>query len=120
MPRHPSRGPVHRRYRQVLLPNAGRNRVGRYLDAQPGIHLPWACAPCHTPGMAFKVYRNELERFEEYGDEDRFEISEGGVLKIHRQDGTNLYITPGLWASLEETPAPSPGPIVSPDREDKS
>lgn len=57
------------------------------------------------PDMAFKVYGPE--RDEEFGDNDSFKIIEGGVLKISRQDGTNRYITPGLWASIEEKPAAS-------------
>jgi hypothetical protein len=34
--------------------------------------------------MSFKVYRNESDPFEQFGDDDRFDIIEGGVLKIHR------------------------------------
>lgn len=68
------------------------------------------------PDMAFKVYRNNAtDDFEEYGDEESFEVSSGGVLKITRRHGTNRYITPGLWASIDETPAPSvyASPIVA-------
>jgi hypothetical protein len=57
--------------------------------------------------MAFKVYRNGQQPFKEYGDEDRFEIIAGGVLKIIRQDGTSRYINPAVWASIDETPASS-------------
>ena len=57
--------------------------------------------------MAFKVFRHGQTPFQEFGDEDRFEILEGGVLKIRRQHGTNLYLNAALWASIEEIPAPS-------------
>ncbi|MDA4103521.1 hypothetical protein [Mycolicibacterium monacense] len=57
--------------------------------------------------MAFKVYRDSAEPFQEYGDDDRFEIIEGGVLKIHRKDGTTVYINATLWASVEESPRSS-------------
>jgi hypothetical protein len=63
--------------------------------------------PCQTRSMAFKVYRHGQTPVQQFGDEDRFEILEGGVLKIRRQHGTNLYINAALWASIEETPAPS-------------
>ena len=55
----------------------------------------------------FKVYRNESDPFEQFGDYDRFDIIEGGVLKIHRQDGTITYINPASWASIDDSPAPS-------------
>ena len=54
--------------------------------------------------MAFKVFRNGQEPAEEFGDKDRLEIIEGGVLKIRRQDGTNRYINPACWVSINETP----------------
>ena len=57
--------------------------------------------------MSFKVYRNESDPFEQFGDDDRFDIIEGGVLKIHRQDGTITYINPASWASIDDSPAPS-------------
>ena len=60
--------------------------------------------------MAFKVNRNGPEAPMEFGDKDKFEIVAGGVLKIRRADGANLYINPGMWASIEETPSPSAGP----------
>ena len=61
--------------------------------------------------MAFKVNRNGgPEPAMEFGDKDKFEIIDGGVLKIRRADRTNLYINPGTWASIEETPSPSAGP----------
>jgi hypothetical protein len=59
--------------------------------------------------MAFKVNR-EPEPTLSFGDKDKFEIIDGGVLKIRRANGTNLYINPGMWASIEETPSPSAGP----------
>ena len=37
--------------------------------------------------MSFKVYRNESDPFEQFGDDDRFDIIEGGVLKIHIGSG---------------------------------
>ena len=52
--------------------------------------------------MSFKVYRNESDPFEQFGDDDRFDIIEGGVLKIHRQDGTITYINPASWVSIDE------------------
>src|SRR6185312_2403588 len=58
--------------------------------------------------MSFKVYRNESDPFEQFGDDDRFDIIEGGVLKIHRQDGTITYINPASWASIDDSPATSP------------
>jgi hypothetical protein len=61
-------------------------------------------------GMAFKVNRNSPEPAMEFGDEDKFEIVAGGVLKIRRANRSNLYINPGMWASIEETPSPSAGP----------
>jgi hypothetical protein len=39
--------------------------------------------------------------------EDQVDIIEGGVLKIHRQDGTITYINPASWASIDDSPAPS-------------
>jgi len=56
----------------------------------------------------------------EFGDKDKFEIVAGGVLKIRQANGTNLYINPGTWASIEETPSPSvgPSPRVNPLRDD--
>jgi hypothetical protein len=57
--------------------------------------------------MSFKLYRNESDPFEQFGDEDGFEIVAGGVLKISRPDGTFTYINSALWASIDETPAPS-------------
>jgi hypothetical protein len=54
--------------------------------------------------MAFKVFRSGQEPAEEFGDKDRLEIIEGGVLKIRRQDGTNRYINPACWVSINETP----------------
>jgi hypothetical protein len=59
--------------------------------------------------MAFKVNR-EPEPPLNFGDKDKFEIINGGVLKIRQANGTNLYITPRVWASIEETPSPSAGP----------
>jgi hypothetical protein len=60
-------------------------------------------------GMAFKVNR-EPEPPLSFGDKDKFEIVNGGVLKIRRANRTNLYISPGMWASIEEAPSPSAGP----------
>ncbi|WP_197382856.1 hypothetical protein [Mycolicibacterium mengxianglii] len=57
--------------------------------------------------MAFKVYRDGPEPFQEYGDDAKFEIGAGGVLKITKADGNRLYINPTLWASIEETPPQS-------------
>jgi hypothetical protein len=59
--------------------------------------------------MAFKV-SHEPEPPLSFGDKDKFEIIDGGVLKIRRANRTNLYINPGTWASIEETPSPSAGP----------
>jgi hypothetical protein len=60
--------------------------------------------------MAFKVNRNGPESAMTFGDQDKFEIIAGGVLKIRRANRTNLYISPGIWASIEEEPSPSGGP----------
>ena len=59
--------------------------------------------------MAFKVNR-EPEPPLSFGDTDKFEIINAGVLKIRRANRTNMYINPGMWASIEETPSPSAGP----------
>jgi hypothetical protein len=59
--------------------------------------------------MAFKVNR-EPEPPLSFGDKDKFEIVNGGVLKIRRGDRTNLYISPRMWASIDEAPSPSAGP----------
>lgn len=61
-------------------------------------------------GMAFKLNRNGPEPAMVFGDKDKFEILAGGVLKIRREDRTNLYINPAMWASIEEGPSPSGGP----------
>jgi len=61
-------------------------------------------------GMAFKVNRNGPEPAMVFGDKDKFEILAGGVVKIRRANRTNLYISPGMWASIEEEPSPSAGP----------
>ena len=61
-------------------------------------------------GMAFKVNPNGPEPVMEFGDKDKFEIVAGGVLKIRQANGTNLYINPGMWGSVEESPSPSAGP----------
>jgi len=49
--------------------------------------------------MAFKVNR-EPEMPLHFGDKDKFEIVNGGVLKIRRANRTNLYISPRNWASI--------------------
>jgi hypothetical protein len=59
--------------------------------------------------MAFKVNR-EPEPPLSFGDNDKFEIVAGGVLKIRRADRTTLYINPRTWASIEKAPSPSGGP----------
>ena len=59
--------------------------------------------------MAFNVLRPS-EPSLNFTDDERLEIVDGGVLKICRADGTNLYINPGMWASIEEEPSPSAGP----------
>jgi hypothetical protein len=68
--------------------------------------------------MAFKVFRNGQEPAEEFGDKDRLEIIEGGVLKIRRQDGTNRYINPACWVSINETPPSTSSPQIDPSRDD--
>ena len=72
------------------------------------MQVRWSLAATLT-GMAFKVNRIG-EPAMEFGDKDKFEIVAGGVLKIRRADRTNLYINPGMWGSVEETPSPSAGP----------
>jgi hypothetical protein len=47
-----------------------------------------------------------------FTDDDRLEIVDGGVLKIYRADGTNLYINPSTWLTIEEMPPPGTGPRV--------
>ena len=64
--------------------------------------------------MAFKVNR-EPEPPLSFGDNDKFEIIDGGVLKIRRANRTNLYINPTTWTSIEETPSPSSGPSPRPN-----
>ncbi len=64
--------------------------------------------------MAFKVNRIKDEAIE-FGDNDKFEIIAGGVLKIRRANRTNLYINPTTWTSIEETPSPSSGPSPRPN-----
>ena len=64
--------------------------------------------------MAFKVNRIEDEVIE-FGDNDKFEIIAGGVLKIRRANRTNLYINPTTWKSFEETPSPSSSPSPRPN-----
>lgn len=56
--------------------------------------------------MAFNVYLPEPQPFQQFGDRDSYEIVEGGVLKITRDDGTKLLINPALWARIEEAAAP--------------
>lgn len=68
--------------------------------------------------MAFKVFRNGQEPAEEFGDKDRLEIIEGGVLKIRRQDGTNRYINQACWVSINETPPSTSSPQIHPRRDD--
>jgi len=68
--------------------------------------------------MAFKVFRNGQEPAEEFGDKDRLEIIEGGVLKIRRQDGTNRYINPACWVSINEMPPSTSSPQIDPPRDD--
>jgi hypothetical protein len=68
--------------------------------------------------MAFKVFRSGQEPAEEFGDKDRLEIIEGGVLKIRRQDGTNRYINPASWVSINETPPSTASPQTHPSRDD--
>ena len=46
------------------------------------------------------------------------EIIEGGVLKIRRQDGTNRYINPACWVSINETPPSTSSPQIDPPRDD--
>ena len=59
--------------------------------------------------MAFKVNREPKSPLN-FGDKDKFEIVNGGVLKIRRANRTNLYISPRAWTSIEEAPSPSAGP----------
>ena len=59
--------------------------------------------------MAFKVNREPKSTLS-FGDQDKFEIVNGGVLKIRRANRTNLYISPRIWTSIEEAPSPSAGP----------
>lgn len=51
--------------------------------------------------MAFNVLRPS-EPSLNFTDDERLEIVDGGVLKICRADGTNLYINPSTWLSIEK------------------
>lgn len=62
--------------------------------------------------MAFKVIPSYPGSNLEFGDKDKFEVTQGGVLKIHRADGTNLYLNHTQWSSVEESPPARPGPQV--------
>src|SRR6185503_13993917 len=44
--------------------------------------------------MSFKVYRNESDPFEQFGDDDRFDIIEGGVLRSIGRTGRLPTSTP--------------------------
>ena len=46
--------------------------------------------------MAFKVFRNGQEPAEEFGDKDRLEIIEGGVLKIRLAGRHEPLHQPGM------------------------
>jgi hypothetical protein len=52
--------------------------------------------------MAFKVYRDSADPFQEYGDEDSYRVIEGGALEIKRKDGSKVTVNSSLWASVEE------------------
>jgi hypothetical protein len=34
-------------------------------------------------------------------------LGDGGALKVYRADGTNLYINPSAWLTIEEMPPPT-------------
>jgi hypothetical protein len=61
------------------------------------------CQPrCRLVPLFSMVYRNGQTPSQESGGENRFEILEGGVLKVRQQHKTNLYINAALWASIED------------------
>jgi hypothetical protein len=55
--------------------------------------------------MAFSVNRG-TEPALTFGDDERFEIVNGGAIKIYKADGTNFYLNPSTWISIEEMPPP--------------
>jgi hypothetical protein len=61
--------------------------------------------------MAFNVIRGPEPPLS-FGDKERFEILDGGVLKIYKEDGINLYFNPSTWVSIEEMPPPGAGATV--------
>jgi len=61
--------------------------------------------------MAFNVLRPSEPPLN-FTDDERFEIVNGGELKICRADGTNLSINRSTWLSIEEMPPPGTGPGV--------
>jgi hypothetical protein len=56
--------------------------------------------------MGFKVYGYKSESFDEFGDQDRYKVIEGGALEIWLEDGSKLTISP-RWGWVEED---SPNP----------
>ena len=57
--------------------------------------------------MGFKVYGYKSESFDEFGDQDRYKVIEGGALEIWHEDGSKLTISPTRWGWVEED---SPNP----------
>ncbi len=61
--------------------------------------------------MGFKVYGYKSESFDEFGDQDRYKVIEGGTLEIWHEDGSKLTISPTRWGWVEED---SPNPEDTP------
>ena len=47
--------------------------------------------------MGFKVYGYKSESFDEFDDQDRYKVIEGGALEIWHEDGSKLTISPTRW-----------------------
>jgi hypothetical protein len=106
-------GPVRRMVRDAEGRTSSTARIDALLDERS------QCARATLSNMAFNVIRGPEPPLI-FGDNERFEIVDGGVLKIYRADGTNFYINPSTWVSIEEMPPPGTGARVHgwPDKDD--
>ena len=65
--------------------------------------------------MAFSVYTENRRLYADYGDDESFDIVEGGALRITRADGKRHYVNAALWETIDETqPPPAARPSVAP------